>query len=67
MGVAMSTLLLLTTLGMVAIVGIIAYRRPRACLVQFVTPADGQVTGAGPWLLSVNWNGDEGDKKSGGK
>ncbi len=67
MGVAMSTLLLLTTLCMVAVASIIAYRRPRACLVQFVTPADVQVTGAEPWLLSVNWNGDEGDKKSGGK
>ncbi len=67
MEAAMSTLLLLTTLCVVATASIIAYRRPRACLVQFVTPADVQVTGAGPWLLSVNWNGDEGDSNSGRK
>ncbi len=63
----MLTLLLLATLCMLAFAGVIASRRPRAFLVQFVTPAEAQVTGMAPWLLSVNWNGDEGDKKSGGK
>ena len=69
MGDAMPTLILLTTLSLCVLttVGIIACRRPRACFVQPVAPAAGQAMWAAPWLLSVNWNGDEGDKKSGGK
>ncbi len=63
----MLTLLSIATLCMLAIAVIIISRQPRAFQVQFVTPADGQVAGVAPWLLSVNWNGDEGDKKSGGK
>ena len=76
MGDAMSTLLMLTTLSlcMLTTAGIIACHRPRACFVQPVTPpptpprhSGGGSGGALTWLLSVNWNGDEGDKKSGGK
>ncbi len=63
----MLTLLSIATVCMLALAGIIVSRRPRAFLVQFATPADGQVAGVAPWLLSVNWNGDEGDKKPGGK
>ncbi len=54
----MSTLLSVATLCALVIVGLLECRRlPPLPLVAW----------AAPWLLSVNWNGDEGDKKSGGK
>ncbi len=57
----MSTLLSATTLCMMVIVGLIACGRAGTCLAM------PQAAWAAPWLLSVNWNGDEGDKKTGGK
>ncbi len=73
----MPTLLLLTTLslGALTIAGMIASQRPRACFAPgvlslskdacFDTPSGVSMLCA--WLLSVNWNGDEDGKKSGGK
>ncbi len=54
----MSTFLSAAALCALVIVGLLECRR-----LAPLAP----VAWAAPWLLSVNWNGDEGDKKSGGK
>jgi len=61
----MLTLLSLTTLWVMIVMGIMECRRPGACLAPGVLRH--AFGGRGARLLSVNWNGDEGGKKSGGK
>ncbi len=67
----MSNLLSAAALCALVIVGLLEYRRvpplPLPPGRRGVRGGSPPLAWAAPWLLSVNWNGDEGDKKSGGK
>ena len=63
----MPTLLSVTTLYVLIFVGIMAYRVPGTIFMQSIPHAAAGATRAALWRLSVNWNGDEDGKKSGGK
>ena len=59
----MSMLVFLNVLFILALWGAGEFRPA----VTFQPQAAAKAVLAMPWLLSVNWNGDEEDRKSGGK
>jgi hypothetical protein len=64
----MSTFLSLAALCLLAVLGTREFlARGRLCQLEtnFGQPALGEAPGARVHLLSVNWNGDDGGKKSG--